>query len=148
LAAPCRGHKGKTAFRATCHGRAAHSANPALGVNAIHMAADFIGRIRERQADIAQSGARDPAYEVPYTTLHVGVIQGGTVLNIVPSRCELEFEFRTSRMTTLPGSRPRCAPTPPPLLSAAEPPSTWTSTTNTRHSTRRRTPRSSSWPAS
>jgi acetylornithine deacetylase len=94
LLRPAVGHKGKTAFRATCHGRAAHSANPALGVNAIHMAADFIGRIRERQADIAQSGARDPAYEVPYTTLHVGVIQGGTVLNIVPSRCELEFEFR------------------------------------------------------
>jgi acetylornithine deacetylase len=94
LLRPAVGHKGKTAFRATCHGRAAHSANPALGINAIHMAADFIGRIRERQAGIARSGARDPSYEVPYTTLHVGVIQGGTVLNIVPSRCELEFEFR------------------------------------------------------
>jgi acetylornithine deacetylase len=58
------------------------------------MAADFIGRIRERQAGLEQSGVRDASYEVPYTTLHVGVIQGGTVLNIVPSRCELEFEFR------------------------------------------------------
>jgi len=94
LLRPAVGHKGKTAFRATCHGRAAHSANPGLGVNAIHMAADFIGRIRDRQAHIAHSGARDTTYEVPYTTLHVGVIQGGTVLNIVPSRCELEFEFR------------------------------------------------------
>jgi acetylornithine deacetylase len=94
LLRPAVGHKGKTAFTATCHGRAAHSANPGLGVNAIHMAADFIGRIRERQAGIEQSGARDATYEVPYTTLHVGVIQGGTVLNIVPSRCELEFEFR------------------------------------------------------
>jgi acetylornithine deacetylase len=94
LLRPAVGHKGKTAFTATCHGRAAHSANPGLGVNAIHMAADLIGRIRERQADIAQSGLRDATYEVPYTTLHVGVIQGGTVLNIVPSRCKLEFEFR------------------------------------------------------
>jgi acetylornithine deacetylase len=94
LLRPAVGHKGKTAFTATCHGRAAHSANPGLGVNPIHMAADFIGRIRERQADIAQSGLRDATYEVPYTTLHVGVIKGGTVLNIVPSRCELEFEFR------------------------------------------------------
>jgi acetylornithine deacetylase len=94
LLRPAVGHKGKTAFTATCHGRAAHSANPGLGVNAIHMAADFIGRIRERQAGIERSGARDATYEVPYTTLHVGVIQGGTVLNIVPSRCELEFEFR------------------------------------------------------
>jgi acetylornithine deacetylase len=94
LLRPAVGHKGKTAFTATCHGRAAHSANPGLGVNAIHMAADFIGRIRERQAGIEQSGLRDATYEVPYTTLHVGVIHGGTVLNIVPSRCQLEFEFR------------------------------------------------------
>ncbi len=88
------GHKGKTALRATCHGRAAHSAAPDRGVNAIHMAGDLIGHIRRRQAGIAHGGARDPAYEVPYTTLHVGVIHGGTVLNIVPARCELEFEIR------------------------------------------------------
>jgi acetylornithine deacetylase len=88
------GHKGKTALKATCHGRAAHSAAPARGVNAIHMASDLIDRIRRRQQAIESSGARDPAYEVPYTTLHVGVIHGGNALNIVPARCELEFEIR------------------------------------------------------
>ncbi|HEY4975667.1 MAG TPA: M20/M25/M40 family metallo-hydrolase, partial [Steroidobacteraceae bacterium] len=67
------GHKGKSAFKATCHGRAAHSAAPAHGVNAIHMASDLIDRIRRRQQDIESGGARDLAYEVPYTTLHVGV---------------------------------------------------------------------------
>jgi acetylornithine deacetylase len=88
------GHKGKTALRATCHGRAAHSACPDRGVSAIHMASDLIGRIRARQADIAHTGPRDPAYEVPYTTLHVGMIHGGSALNIVPARCELELEIR------------------------------------------------------
>jgi acetylornithine deacetylase len=88
------GHKGKTALRATCHGRAAHSAAPAHGVNAIHMASDLIDRIRRRQQAIESGGARDPGYEVPYTTLHVGVIRGGTALNIVPARCELELEIR------------------------------------------------------
>jgi acetylornithine deacetylase len=88
------GHKGKTAMRARCQGRAAHSARPADGVNAIHLATDFIGAVRARQAVIERSGARDPAYQVPFTTLHVGVIQGGTALNIVPDRCELELEFR------------------------------------------------------
>jgi acetylornithine deacetylase len=101
LLRPAVGHKGKTAFTAVCHGRAAHSANPALGVNAIHMAADLIERIRARQERIVESGPRDSTYEVPYTTLHVGVIRGGTVLNIVPSRCELEFEFRN-----IPGDDP------------------------------------------
>jgi len=88
------GHKGKTALKAHCHGRAAHSARPAAGLNAIHLATDFIGRIRARQAEIERSGRRDESYEVPYTTLHVGVIRGGSALNIVPDACELEVEFR------------------------------------------------------
>jgi acetylornithine deacetylase len=88
------GHKGKTALRACCHGRAAHSANPDRGVNAIHLATDLISRIRERQGDIAWSAARDADYEVPHTTLHVGLIHGGSALNIVPEHCEFEFEIR------------------------------------------------------
>jgi acetylornithine deacetylase len=88
------GHKGKTALKATCHGRAAHSAAPAHGVNAIHMASELIDRIRRRQQGIETSGMRDPDYDVPYTTLHVGVIQGGSALNIVPARCEIELEIR------------------------------------------------------
>jgi len=88
------GHKGRTAMTACCHGRAAHSARPAAGVNAIHMAVDFIDAVRSRQAQIELTGMRDPAYEVPYTTLHVGVIHGGSALNIVPDRCDLELEIR------------------------------------------------------
>jgi acetylornithine deacetylase len=88
------GHKGRTALKAVCHGRAAHSAAPERGLNAIYLATDLIDHIRRRQTMITQSGARDAAYEVPYTTLHVGTIAGGTVLNIVPDRCEFEFEVR------------------------------------------------------
>jgi len=88
------GHKGKSALTATCKGRAAHSANPALGVNAIHLACDLIRTLRQQQELLVAAKLRDPAYEVPYSTVHVGTIQGGTVLNIVPPRCELEFEIR------------------------------------------------------
>jgi acetylornithine deacetylase len=88
------GHKGKTALLAICHGRAAHSARPDDGVNAIYMASGLIERVRRRQAAIEAGGTRDPLYEVPHTTLHVGVIRGGTVLNIVPTRCEVELEIR------------------------------------------------------
>ncbi|HTX24059.1 MAG TPA: acetylornithine deacetylase [Steroidobacteraceae bacterium] len=88
------GHKGKTALRARCHGRAAHSAAPDRGVNAIYMACELIGAVRRRQLDIAHSAVRDPAYQVPHTTLHVGLMRGGTALNIVPADCELELEIR------------------------------------------------------
>jgi acetylornithine deacetylase len=94
LLRPAVGHKGKTALAATCRGHAAHSASPGRGVNAIYMATELINKIRARQSGIAAGAARDDAYEVPYTTLHVGVVRGGTVLNIVPSQCDLEFEIR------------------------------------------------------
>ena len=88
------GHKGKTGIRATCRGHAAHSALAPTGLNAIHLAADMLSGIREMQAEIERSGRRDPDYDVPYTTLHAGVIRGGTALNIVPDNCEMLFEIR------------------------------------------------------
>jgi acetylornithine deacetylase len=94
LLRPAVGHKGKTALAATCRGHAAHSASPGRGVNAIYMATELVDKIRVRQSSIEASGPRDNGYEVPYTTLHVGVMRGGTVLNIVPAQCDLEFEIR------------------------------------------------------
>lgn len=88
------GHKGKTALRALCCGREAHSALAPTALNAIHLAAAYVDKIRARQESYATSGRRDNAYDVPYTTLHVGRIRGGTALNIVPNACFLDLEFR------------------------------------------------------
>ena len=95
------GHKGKTAARVTATGRESHSALAPSALNAIHMACDMIGFVREIQAEIAQDGVRDDGFDVPYTTLHVGVIEGGVALNIVPNRARFDFEIRN-----LPGQDP------------------------------------------
>lgn len=95
------GHKGKTVLRAVCTGKEAHSALAPKAVNAIHLAADLVSEIRAIQAGLAERGAHDAEYDVPYTTLHVGRISGGTALNIVPNRCGIEFEIRN-----LPGDDP------------------------------------------
>jgi acetylornithine deacetylase len=87
-------HKGKLGFRVTAHGLEAHSSLAPIGVNAIYMASDLIGAIRAIQAEIAEHGLRDGDYEVAYTTLHVGKIQGGEVMNIVPNRASFDFEIR------------------------------------------------------
>ena len=87
-------HKGKLGFRVTAHGLEAHSSLAPIGVNAIYMASDLIGAIRVIQKDIAEHGLRDGDYEVAYTTLHVGKMQGGEVMNIVPNRCTFDFEIR------------------------------------------------------
>ena len=87
-------HKGKLGFRVTAHGLEAHSSLAPIGVNAIYMAADLIAAIRAIQQDIAANGISDGDYEVAYTTLHVGKMQGGEVMNIVPNRCTFDFEIR------------------------------------------------------
>ena len=91
---PAVGHKGKTALHACCTGHAVHSALAPHGVNAIYLATELIQRVRALQHQIERSGPRDADFDVPYTTLHVGVIRGGIALNIVPDHCELELEIR------------------------------------------------------
>lgn len=88
------GHKGKLAARAVCTGREAHSALAPQGVNAIHLAAEFVGALRAIQDDLAQTGTRDGDYDVPYSTVHTGILSGGTALNIVPNRATVDFEIR------------------------------------------------------
>jgi acetylornithine deacetylase len=88
------GHKGKHALRAIIRGEAVHSSLAPQGVNAVEYAADLIAEIRRRARQIAAGGARDTLYDVPFTTLLSSVVQGGTALNIVPDRCELQFEAR------------------------------------------------------
>ena len=88
------GHKGKIGARVTCCGVEGHSALAPRALNAIHLACDFVEAVRVRQARIEHGGARDDGYDVPYTTLHVGRIDGGMALNIVPNRCTVDFEIR------------------------------------------------------
>ena len=88
------GHKGKIALRATCTGREGHSALAPMALNALHLGADFLGALRRLQDEVAQTGLTDGDYDVPYTTLHVGKMQGGVQVNIVPNSCTLDFEIR------------------------------------------------------
>ena len=88
------GHKGKTALKVVCKGVAAHSALAPRGLNAIHLASDLVQGVRALQTELQTSGPREHGYDVPYSTVHVGRIGGGTALNIVPDWCELEVEIR------------------------------------------------------
>jgi len=88
------GHEGKTALKVICTGQAAHSALAPHAVNAIHLASDLVQRLRESQATLETSGAREAGYDIAYSTILVGTIRGGTALNVVPDLCELEVEIR------------------------------------------------------
>lgn len=88
------GHKGKIAARAICRGREGHSALAPLALNAIHLGCDFVAALRREQDRLAREGARDGDYDIPYTTVHVGKMNAGVALNIVPNLCQIDFEIR------------------------------------------------------
>ncbi|TIT51452.1 MAG: M20/M25/M40 family metallo-hydrolase, partial [Mesorhizobium sp.] len=88
------GHKGKLAARAICKGREGHSALAPLALNAIHLGCDFVAALRREQDRLARDGARDGDYDIPYTTVHVGKMNAGVALNIVPNLCQIDFEIR------------------------------------------------------
>ena len=100
--APVLGHKGKLAMRCEVQGLACHSAHAPSGVNAIEYAARLIAELG-RLGDALQAPAtRNERFDPPFSTVQVGVIAGGTALNIVPQHCRFDFEVRS-----LPAEDPR-----------------------------------------
>lgn len=85
-------HKGKFALRVKVTGKACHSGMSPLGVNAIHYANRLMMLIEAQS--IEYSKGKDDRFLIPYTTMQVGVIEGGTALNIVPETCVFDFEIR------------------------------------------------------
>ncbi|MBL6928484.1 MAG: acetylornithine deacetylase [Rhodospirillales bacterium] len=88
------GHKGNVSTRVHVRGLECHSSRAPMGVNAVEYAAELITFIKGVARRLAAQGARDTAYDIPFTTAHVGKIDGGTALNVVPRDCRFEFEFR------------------------------------------------------
>ncbi len=88
------GHKGKKNVRCHVHGKECHSALNDRGVNAIEIGAELVAFMRNLQKRIRRDGPFDPGYDPPYSTIHTGLIRGGTALNIVPAECSFEFEIR------------------------------------------------------
>jgi acetylornithine deacetylase len=94
LMRPVIAHKGRKSMRCHIHGKEAHSALTHEGVNAVEVAAEIVAYLRSMARRKREHGPFDPDFTPPYTTIHTGVIKGGTALNIVPRDCLLEFEFR------------------------------------------------------
>jgi acetylornithine deacetylase len=89
---PMRAGKGYCLAEITVRGREAHSAYPGLGTSAIFRAARLIERIEL----IAEKLKRDEraGFDPPYTTLNVGIINGGSAKNVVAGHCSFTLEWR------------------------------------------------------
>jgi succinyl-diaminopimelate desuccinylase len=84
---PVIAHKGALWLRISTFGKSAHSAKPHLGVNAIEKMMKLID-----QLNLIPLEKEHPLLGKP--TLSIGTIRGGTKINIVPDRCEIEVDRR------------------------------------------------------
>ena len=91
---PILAHKGKLNLRVRVRGLPGHSSEPAKGVNAVHAAGEAVAYVAAEARRLAKEGPFEDGFDPPHTTIHVGTIQGGTILNIIPERCEFIMEWR------------------------------------------------------
>ncbi|HEV7922850.1 MAG TPA: acetylornithine deacetylase [Thermoanaerobaculia bacterium] len=93
---PVRAHKGHLKLRVATTGKSAHSGYPHLGDNAIEKARPVLdGLVSLRRALEAEPTEHQELFaDAPYVPLNIATIRGGTAVNIVPDRCEIELGIR------------------------------------------------------
>ncbi len=87
-------HKSIATYRTRVTGHEAHSSKPWLGVSAVHVACELVAALERIGLELQDE--RDPhgRFEPAFSTVHVGMIQGGTARNILARQCEFFWEFR------------------------------------------------------
>lgn len=86
------GSKGLLQLKIKFDGKAAHASTPQKGENAIEKCIGFINEFVGFYNKIKEEINKD--FEIPYTTMNIGKIEGGNGLNVVPNSCEVMFDFR------------------------------------------------------
>ena len=82
--------KGTLRWRIVVRGKAAHSAKPHLGINAVNHMARIVLELEKDHAALAAH----PHPLLGPATCNVGVIRGGVQVNFVPDECAIEIDRR------------------------------------------------------
>ncbi len=87
-------HKGIVVHETVVTGHEAHSSQTHRGVSAVMTGARLIGKLEE-MAEARTVGAPSAMpFEPPYTSIHVGVVSGGTAPNIISRECRFTWDVR------------------------------------------------------
>ncbi len=93
---PIYGTKGLLELRVEFYGIKCHSSTPDKGVSAIMETVKFINELNTYYENEIKLDTIDD-YEVPYTTMNIGMINGGETLNSVPGKCMITIDFRLAK---------------------------------------------------
>jgi len=90
---PVYGTKGILELKIEFFGIKCHSSTPNKGISAIMETIKFINILDEYyNNEIKKDLVND--FEIPYTTMNIGLINGGESLNSVPEKCTITIDFR------------------------------------------------------
>jgi acetylornithine deacetylase len=98
---PILAHKGKMNVNVRVRGLPGHSSEPSKGVNAVQAAGEAIAWVAAEARRLALEGPFEDGFDPPNSTIHVGTMEGGTILNIIPERAAFTMEWRF-----IPGDQP------------------------------------------
>ncbi len=93
---PIYGTKGLLELFIEFYGVKCHSSTPDKGKSAILDCVSFINKIEEYYNSVVKKELVED-FEVPYTTMNIGLIKGGESDNSVPGKCEITVDFRISK---------------------------------------------------
>ena len=90
---PIYGTKGVLELKIEFYGVKCHSSTPDKGINAIYECINFIKKLQTYYEKVLkQDIVKD--FEIPYTTMNIGMIKGGESVNSVAGKCEICIDFR------------------------------------------------------
>ena len=87
-------HKGVSVFRTAFRGVAAHSSATHIGESATHAAGRFIAFLDDLFEEHRARARPDLGFTPPYTTIQVGIVEGGAAGNIIAQDCAVDWHFR------------------------------------------------------
>lgn len=90
---PIYGTKGVLELKIEFYGVKCHSSTPDKGINAIYECINFIKKLKNYYEKVLkQDIVKD--FEIPHTTMNIGMIKGGESVNSVAGKCEISIDFR------------------------------------------------------
>ena len=95
------GHKGIVGLKTTVRGYETHSSQTNRGVSAVMNAARLVSYLGSMAERLERDTPSDNGFNPHNTSIHVGVINGGTAMNIVSRHCEFVWDIRN-----IPGDNP------------------------------------------
>ncbi len=87
-------HKGLHAYETVVIGREGHSSAPEAGASAIAAAGELIAFLNRLGEEMRERAEPLSPFETPYSTINVGLIEGGTAVNILARECRFLWECR------------------------------------------------------